>query len=137
MLNLENVNGILIAPDGTYRSFGIHSNAPSSELTDLNYHNSSFRIELSTDPWFLQLQQDLDLKDVNDNIHRQTSDWASKGIVVMIHAGKEPTEFYLISAPVHITNQQKALFSENYNYLQEQISKHNTSFEAYAFGQNK
>ena len=133
MLDIEHVNGILIAPDGSYRSFGIHSDAPTSEMTDVNFHDSAFKMELSKDPWFQKVEQDFNIVYTDDTIHRQGMYWASKGIILMIHAGAKPEDAYCILSPSHMSSKQKNLFENNYLNLQNQIIKKNTYFEAYIF----
>ena len=61
MLDIEKVNGILIAPDGSFKSFGTYKDAPVSELTDDNFHDSSFKKDVANDEWFINLQKDIEL----------------------------------------------------------------------------
>lgn len=136
MLDIERVNGILVSPDGSYRSFGIHSDAPTSEMTDINFHDSAFKIELSKDPWFQKMKRDFNINYTDDTIHRQGMNWASKGIILMIHAGAKPGEAYCVLSPSRMSSSQKTLFENNYLNLQSQISKNETYFEAYIFDEN-
>lgn len=66
MLDIESVNGILIAPNGTFKSFGVHSDESVQKLTAINFHDSSFKMQVANDRWFKQLQKDLNIKYTND-----------------------------------------------------------------------
>lgn len=136
MLDIERVNGILVSPDGSYRSFGIYSDAPASEMTDINFHDSAFKMELSKDPWFQEVKRNFNINYTDDTIHRQGMNWASKGIILMIHAGEKPGEAYCVLSPSRMSSSQKTLFENNYLNLQSQISKNETYFEAYIFDEN-
>lgn len=136
MLDIESVNGILIAPNGTFKSFGVHSDESVQKLTAINFHDSSFKMQVANDRWFKQLQKDLNIKYTNDTIHRQAMGWASKGVMTMIHAGVKGMEAYCVLSPEHISNEQKELLSRNYSNLKNQIVKNDAYFETYIFNEN-
>ena len=136
MLNIESVNGIVIAPNGTYKSFGVHSDEDIHLLTDINFHDSSFKMQLADDKWFKKLQRDLHFQYTNDTVHRQAMGWASKGIMTMIHAGVKDMEAYCVLAPVQVSNAQKKLLEKNYTNLKEQILRNDAYFETYVFNRD-
>ena len=130
MLDIENVNGIIIAPDGSFCKFGVYSDAPLEELTDINFHDSSFRMEVSNTKWFKKLKRKLNIIYNDDNIHKQGISWASDGVELLIHGGDGAGEFYGVIVPLHLSNPQKMLFENNYNFLKNQIIKNDVYFEA-------
>lgn len=137
MLDIESVNGILIAPNGTFKSFGIHSDESVRKLTAINFHDSSFKMQIANDVWFKKLQKDLNFKYTNDTIHRQAMDWASKGVMTMIHAGVKGMEAYCVLSPAQISKEQKELLEKNYVNLKNQIIKNNAYFETYVFSSDE
>lgn len=130
MLDIENVNGIIIAPDGSFRKFGVYKDAPFSELSEMNFHDSAFRIEVSNSKWFKKLKRKLNINYNNENIHKQGMGWAADGAGLLIHGGGGDGEFYGVIAPLHLSNQQRILFENNYNFLKNQIIKNDVYFEA-------
>lgn len=136
MLDIEKVNGILIAPDGSFKSFGTYKDAPVSELTDDNFHDSSFKKDVSNDEWFINLQKDIGIDYTDDTIHRQGGDWASNGVVLMVHGGTGAGEFYGVLAPSQLSGDQRSLFEKNYVNLQNQIEKNEVYFEATLFDED-
>ena len=72
-------------------------------------------------------------KYTNDTIHRQAMDWASKGVMTMIHAGVKGMEAYCVLSPAQISKEQKELLEKNYVNLKNQIIKNNAYFETYVF----
>ena len=136
MLDIEKVKGILIAPDGSFRLFGVHSDAPVRELTDINFHDSAFKMELSESDWFKELRQKYDL-DYNDTpLMRQGMAWASKGFILFIHAGAKPVDAYCVLVPEDMSLEQTELFKENYDNLHDQIDGSESYFEGYIFDGN-
>lgn len=136
MLDIENVNGIIIAPDGSFRKFGVYKDAPLQELTDINFHDSAFRIEVSNSKWFKKLKRKLNINYSNENIHKQGMGWAALGAGLLIHGGGGEGEFYGVIAPECLSNPQKVLFENNYNILKNQIIKNDVYFEAVVIDDN-
>lgn len=133
MLNIRHVKGILIAPDGSFRSFGVHSDTPTEKLTDINFHDSAFKMKVSGTKWFKNLKQRYGL-DYNDyTITRQGMDWAAKGMILFIHAGASPVDAYYVLTPAQMSSEQGELFKESYGDLKKQITDDGSYFEGYIF----
>lgn len=136
MLDIRHVKGILIAPDGSFRSFGVHSDAPTEKLTDINFHDSAFKMKVSGTKWFKNLKQKYGLDYNNYTITRQGMDWASKGMILFVHAGASPVDAYYVLTPEQMSSKQSELFKESYEDLKKQITDDGSYFEGYIFDPN-
>ena len=136
MLDIENVNGIIIAPDGSFRKFGTYKDVPLKEMTDDNFHDTSFKKDVSKSEWFKELQKNLDFEYTDDTIHRQAAEWASDGVVLLFHGGVGEGEIYCAYAPSECSLEQKKLFKDNYDNLEEQINRNDVYFQASIFDEN-
>lgn len=136
MLDISHVKGILMAPDGSSRSFGIHSDAPASKLTDINFHDCAFRMNVSRSKWFKTLQRRYGLIYNNYSLMRQGIGWAAKGMVLFVHVGANPVDVYYVLSPSQMSLKQRKIFEDNYENLYRQIVETGSSFEGYIFDPN-
>lgn len=128
MLNIESVNGIIIAPDGSFKSFGVHSDKGVSEMTDINFHDKSFKMQLTNNSWFKKLKRKLGIEYTSDTIHRQIIEWTKKGVVGLIHAGAFPGEAFCILSSVKLSKEQRALLEKNYSNFINQLENKSAYF---------
>lgn len=130
MFDIENVDGIIIAPDASFKSFGIY--ADNMGVIGSDDWDSSFKKEIVSDEWFKKLEKDLAFEYNDDGIKRQGGEWASDGIILMIHE----YDAYLVYAPSFMTIKQRHLFKKNYDNLVQQIDNSNASFQVTLFDEN-
>lgn len=132
VLNIENVKGIIIAPNGTFKSFGVHSD---DELDEMNFHDSSFKIDLANSSWFKRLKKECNIDYIN-NVCASAIGWTSNGIITMINAGTKEMEAYCMLMPMKISIKQKRLLEKNYENIKNQIQRNDAFFEGYIFGED-
>ena len=103
MLNIESVKGIIIAPNGTFKSFGVHSD---DELDEMNFHDTSFKIDLANSSWFKRLKKECGIDYIN-NVCASAMKWTENGVITMINAGAREMEAYCILIPTKISIKPK------------------------------
>lgn len=132
MLDIESVKGIIIAPNGTFKSFGVYSD---DELDDLNFHDTSFRVDLVNSRWFKKLQKKCNI-DYSKNVCAEAIKWASKGVITLINAGARGMAIYYALVPINVSLKQKRLLEKNYDNIKGQIQRNEAYFEGYVFSED-
>ena len=135
MLDIENVNGIIIAPDGSFRKFGTYKDVPLKEMTDDNFHDTSFKIDLANSSWFKRLKKECGIDYIN-NVCVSAMKWTENGVITMINAGAREMEAYCILIPTKISIKQKRLLEKNYENIKNQIQRNDAFFEGYIFDED-
>lgn len=132
MLDIESVKGIIIAPNGTFKSFGVHSD---DELDEMNFHDTSFKIDLANSSWFKRLKKECGIDYIN-NVCASAMKWTENGVITMINAGAREMETYCILIPTKISIKQKRLLEKNYENIKNQIQRNDAFFEGYIFDED-
>ncbi len=128
-MNLEDVAGIIITPDGIPHFFG-ESDLKIGEVNPIS-HEEYFEKEVATSKWF----KDLNIPYNKNNLYLSILDMTRFGLSFIINASnvshnENDTFSYVIFTPSNLTDQVKEYFSNNYQELKNIIEKNNAFFQA-------
>lgn len=130
-MNIEDVKGILIDRDGGLHPFGKNVMAHVKDMSDDNFHESSFKKDVLPTSWFKGLNYDYN----GENIFTLIDDLSMIGIVGVLNcssltANGEEFISYAITTPSELSSEQKKVFSDNYEHLKELLDGEDRYFEA-------
>ena len=137
-MNLEQVNGIIIWEDGIPHSFGENKMLPPSELSDENYHTTSFLRDIYPTSWF---QDTLYPYQKNQSFGRQMGDMSAYGFTILCNASSRITnqeDYYcfMMNTPVELSDNTREYLTSIYEELNELIEKHQAFFQGTIYEKN-
>ena len=137
-MELEHVNGIIVWEDGIPHSFGVNKMASPKELTDENYHSTSFLIDIYPKKWFQDTEYPYDQK---LGFGRQLGDLASFGFVTLCNTSSRITDqddyyCFLINAPINISDNAKDYLTSIYEDFKELLERKQAYFQGTAYLEN-
>lgn len=137
-MDLKNVKGIVITPEGDCHSFGKQKYATVEELGDENYHDTAFAAEIAKSDWFQSFIKMSNSNYTGDNIYRESMALAGLGLVFLFNASSltaRNTEYhsYFIQCPNEPTENQKNVLQDNYEQLAGLVESESAYFEGTAF----
>ena len=129
MALIEEIKVIIVAANGEYRTFGVHKMADVSELTDENYHDSSFNNEIVRSEWFKKFNCSYD---ENLPLRAQIFNLTKHGFSLILNGNSRSsigdTYLYTVQCPYDISDNTKEFFSQIYEEFDELIKKNDALF---------
>lgn len=129
MALIEDVKGIIVSSNGEYRTFGIHKMVNVSELTDENYHDESFNIDIADSEWFKKSNCPYDK---NKSLRGQIFDLTKYGFSIILNGNSKSdigdTYIYTVQCPYNMSDNTKEFFSGIYEEFNELIKKDDALF---------
>lgn len=140
-MDLRSVKGIVITPEGDCHAFGKQKYAKTKDLSDENYQDPAFSTEIVKADWFQSFIKLNNYNYTNDTVYRQSMNLAGLGLIFLFNGcslTEKDTEYhgYFIQSPDAISDNQKDVLQENYEYLKQLIDSESAYFEGEAFKPN-
>lgn len=134
-MNLEDVLGIVLTPEGDLYPFGSQSLDESNRPNWRNYHGSSFMKEIVPTAWFQSLNYTFSPMDAKSHFNRLTAMGYGFFLNVSIPSySKEYYKSYIVQMPYSMTEVQKEVLIQQYDYLSQLVENENASFYGEVYG---
>lgn len=131
-MNLENVLGIVLTPEGELYPFGSQQLESSNRPSWRNYHGSSFMREIVPMAWFQALHYPFSPKDAKSHFNRLTS--MGYGFFLNTSLPFLGSQSYIVQMPYSMTDCQKEVLQANYDYLSRLVETEHASFYGEVYG---